>query len=900
MMNRSRPLWARAVVLLLCLLWRRDALAFYMPPVLDPHTYRSPSGRFELTVDPSDLYGCGPAKYRFNADGKELWSKTLPYTLCRAAVTDRGLIVGYGYTRSPGGFWNRGDAKPMGEFLVVLLDADGKLRLKESEEVQNGFVDGRPMPIDEGLIVDAPNDRTIVRLCDIEGGRLREKWWICRLSNATPVRKVTPQALSHNGEPQRSLRSVVPVRGTPFLLVHWSRSEGPLLAMKDGATFTLVDETAKPIWELDLPTDYMFPGDKPAADRFWHSNWDRVTFVRSNSPGRFDLPLVADSKRATFSVTRTGAEGWTVTEMSRTSSTLLPPDQPKASPANDHPLKALKPLALNSDGPSAPHADAGSPFHDIGGLSLDDRGRIAFLRNVDANRADFVLVNTSGHLITNLALTTDSTQAYQLQGPCWLRGSRFMVANVDNGTHPQSRAWWIDADTGKVVPMPDVKFWRFQSWSRFSDGGFVILDSDVIAFDNQGRRTWTLKDDYTSRKPDAIFNVLDVATTTRDEVVVLEYSQHRVKCFDRQGHYLRTIDIAKVWGREPNYLAHVTADVDGGFLVEDFGGRTPFVRMTSDGRVRGSLTPKFADGRSIDTRGEIVLAPDGRLWANDGHCIVRLNAAGVADLVLGQPPQSDVLQSIAGILVDNQGHIDAVDTRSGSIHIFDAAGHFLRVCRTKPTDVKEAIWDPALTVTEHGDVYLGLDGNYRSPGDSRTFAHFAADGTRVGDVVWPNEKCQIQPGTGRLVAQAMHDVDLIEPTGRIAKKIQRRPDGKWLAEPHCVAVAADGSIAILAGRHDDEPATVSLYAATGEPLCTIALSEVSDWYPRLAYDGRRVVVAADDGLSIYDRSGHLRQHSPRPPMVEKDSGYSPHILAGGRELAIFDGKHPVLHRFELP
>src|ERR1700722_13664480 len=129
MVNRSRSLGARAVVLHFIVLWRCDALAQYMPPVLDPHTYRSPSGRFELTVDPSDLYGCGPAKYRFQADGKERWSKTLPYTLCRAAVTDRGLIVGYGYTKSPGGFGKRGEDEGMGEFLVVLLDADGKLRL---------------------------------------------------------------------------------------------------------------------------------------------------------------------------------------------------------------------------------------------------------------------------------------------------------------------------------------------------------------------------------------------------------------------------------------------------------------------------------------------------------------------------------------------------------------------------------------------------------------------------------------------------------------------------------------------------------------------------------------------------------------------------------------------------
>ena len=154
----------------------------------------SSNGRFELIVDPSDLYGCGQAKYQFKADGKERWSKTLPYTLCRAAVTDRGLIVGYGYTKSPGGFWKRGEGEGMGEFLVVLLDADGKLRLKESQEVQNGFVDGRPMPIDDGLIVDEPNDRVIVRLSDIEGGILREKWWISRLSTATPLRKYAGRA----------------------------------------------------------------------------------------------------------------------------------------------------------------------------------------------------------------------------------------------------------------------------------------------------------------------------------------------------------------------------------------------------------------------------------------------------------------------------------------------------------------------------------------------------------------------------------------------------------------------------------------------------------------------------------------------------------------------------------
>ena len=90
------------------------------------------------------------------------------------------------------------------------------------------------------------------------------------------------------------------------------------------------------------------------------------------------------------------------------------------------------------------------------------------------------------------------------------------------------------------------------------------------------------------------------------------------------------------------------------------------------------------------------------------------------------------------------------------------------------------------------------------------------------------------------------------------------------------ALAADGSIAVLARRHDDEPATVNLYTATGESLWTIALSEISDWFPRMAYDGRRVVVAADDGISIFDRSGRLQAARPDRRSWRKTAAISSH------------------------
>ncbi len=79
------------------------------------------------------------------------------------------------------------------------------------------------------------------------------------------------------------------------------------------------------------------------------------------------------------------------------------------------------------------------------------------------------------------------------------RGSSSPISKMVS--NPRRAAWWIDADTGNVVPIAGFKCPRIQSWSHFSDGGFVVLATDVMAFDNRGRQTWTLKSDYTKREP---------------------------------------------------------------------------------------------------------------------------------------------------------------------------------------------------------------------------------------------------------------------------------------------------------------------------------------------------------------------------------------------------------------
>ena len=155
------------------------------------------------------------------------------------------------------------------------------------------------------------------------------------------------------------------------------------------------------------------------------------------------------------------------------------------------------------------------------------------------------------------------------------------------------------------------------------------------------------------------------------------------------------------------------------------------------------------------------------------------------------------LGTIAGITVDRKGRIYAVDSRTGSIHVFDSAGTPDHVCQTRPTDFREVVILPAITVDDPGDVYLELGDGVASPNDERQFAHFSADGNRLKDVALPARACFFQPGTANIVALRYEEVLLVDPSGKTLRTIRRRPDGNWLEHPHAVSLAADGSMAIV-------------------------------------------------------------------------------------------------------
>ncbi len=877
-----------------------------LPPALNPVTYKSPSARYALTVDPSDMYGCGPAGYRCAKDGKTLWSSELPFTLYEAGITDAGVAGGYGYTHGPSGFLGRGPGEGPGEFLVVILGPDGKIRLKESvKRAESSFLHGPTDPVANGLIFDERNDRIVVRVGDPDLNRGHESWWVYRISTASLTGKLTPVELMSDSQAARWILDAKPISGTPLTLVHWWRFDLRRDRNSVGARFTLIDLNAKPVWSLELPNDYTVADDEKATDKIRNLIRERGGILRSDQLGHFDLLYAAESRRVTFEVKPDGSDKWTVTEVGRTpfafSSSPRPPLEAAVIPERE--LKSLGPLVLRGD-QAAPRPS----IRDVRNFVIDGAGRIAFLREDDDQTA-FVLVDPMGKVPRELPLNMEpKSPDSHWSGYGWVGGD-FILTRSDFGPDGKCRAWRVDMRAGKVERLASFDCPPVERLRGFADGAFVAfarlrskftMEEFVIGFDERGKRTWTLKDDFNDKRPEALFSVQDVALTSTGEVAVLQGIINQIKFFDRDGHYLRQVELEKAWRRKPNYVARIGRDIDGGVIVEDFHGSPPFVRMKRDCTVRGGLQPRHADGRIVQTLDGIQTAPDGNIWTCDGHSVLRLNSSGVVDRVLGESPQAAQLARIAGVFVGPHDWIFVVDSRVGSIHVFDTAGQFLHVCQTKPTDFSGEIWFPAVTFDGQGTVYLGLGDGMSLSENKRRYLRFSEKGVRLEPAVLPAADCHFQTATGNIVARDYEAIRLIDPAGKTIRTIQRRPDGNWLERPDAATVAPNGAMAILAESRSDRRATVNLYKANGDPVRTVLLPESIGRYLHLAYDGRRIVVTGESGLIIYDGSGAAVLHSKVPIKVQQGSFYYPYILAGGRELALFDGKTLALHRFEMP
>jgi hypothetical protein len=834
---------------------------------LDPRTDVSASGRFALHVEPSTPAGRGKASYRLERDGAEVWSGERPWTLWESVVADDGTVAGYAYGHGLDG-WSgvRGD-RDRGDFRIVILDPAGAVRADvATERTLGNFPYQHPQPEAAGLLLDPGNDRVVVRIEDEDLNRQNEEWWPFRLSTGEALPRFHPKERLEDSEPARSVIRTRPVMQTPLVLTHWwTHRFDSQRGWTAGARFALVGLDGTPAWELDLPLDYSLSGDGEREERLHEAIRTRGALLDGAGPGRFEIGLVVEAQRVSFEATPDPAAktGWKVVEVARAAwSWEPPPAEPEAE--DQPPLEQLATLELGSAAAAAPSLGR------IGHFDLDDRGRFGFVREDEDHKRAFVLVSPEGVVLAEIPIDSKLAAGMRHIDAEWLAQDRWLayVAWPAGGSN-ENPAWWLDVASRSLEPVAGFRFPDIQSIDGDGQGGFVALgntqgsqlDQTIAAVDAQGRVRWTLGTYSEDPQIPHMFEAIAVAPDGR--VGILDNSRELILVHAPDGGRAGTIDLAASWGNKPNYPSDLTSDTDGGWIVRDFNGPAPIVRMSAAGDVVARLVPAYADGRKLEQGSRVLPAPDGGTWVTDQQAFLHLDKEGKVDRILGSAPDAARLDAVAGAAVDCLGRILLSDERTRAVHVFDAQGHRLFTCRPAPGD-------------EQGCVELAgaPDGRVFAAGDAlrngaKGFICYSPQGDRTGtiDIPVPSpnfpyaSQCWIfQPQGGRRWVIARPALTLVDADGNVVRAIDKRPDGTWLWHPGKAGMAPDGSLALIAGR-------LCLYGPEGEPLQTIPLPEDAR-YACVAFDGRRIALASGEAIYLGDREGGRWKRHPFPKPVD--------------------------------
>jgi hypothetical protein len=834
----------------------------YDERLVDPYEAHSPDSAWTLFVDPSSPRGRGPATYRLVHGEDVVWTKVLPGTLRDVQLVDDGAFAG----------WVRTDADALRLWLV---GADGKLRFDESLQREDHVLDGASYPNSRGIVFDLARDRVLFRIAHAGPNYVDEEWRVARLSTGKLIAILHPKPPFDVGQAYCLLGAVKPIEGVPLLACAWvvegfgGSRDGP----GRGVQFVVTDFDAKPVARIEARRDYEARGDEELSQRLLSWAYYSGASIESGGASRFKAVFAADEQLRTYELRRDGASatGWSAQQIAVERYT--PPDV-----GTQRPLAAPVELALlQLTFLGAIELAAGElPQQLLGPFDMDDRGRSGQVVVEPGQAARFELRGATGELVADFEL--GAAAAADVSGATWIRGDRWLVDARTRGPEPVCRAWWLDVADGTLTEVAGIDSAPIERADGTFDGGFVALSIDgegdarvctLSSFDAEGRLRW--------RKPlgegDRAWSAArDVCVNPLGEIGVLDSYPPAIRRFDARGEPLAAIELDRLREHGPSDPSHLGAASDGAWIVYDSIGSPSVLRVSRDRKSRSSFCPRFADGRSFGPLDGIHGSCDGRMWASDGYALLRLDSAGVVDLVAGREPDATDLGPAECGFVDASGRTYLADSRTHAVHVFDSDGQRVAVCECAREELLERTFVGNIAVAMDGSVHVGL----ADPVGSRTCV-FDAGGERIGSENSDGESI-FQPAKEVRWSIRFGEIDLFGADGALTHRATRSPDDKWLSEMRAHSVAADGSLAVTSRGK------VHVFSADGAARLTIDAPGIES--PSIAFTGTQVFLLRGTDLRCVD----LASRAARATTLCEDVGdfALPFWRADSNELWILD------------
>ena len=716
-----------SIVVLVALVVATPALA--QDEVLNPATYRSASGRYELYVNPSAPDGSGPAFYRMTLDGEEVWAGERSFTLREAKLTNAGRVAGYAY--EGGVIPTPHNGNRYSGLTVCILDPGGEILQRDSSKAKrkefrvSGFGFGRAFSKSvSGTLLDEAGDRFVLLVPRSER-RAPTAWWIYRLTTGEFLEIVSPDrpgaAVSAPRELEREFTlKVKRVPETPFVVAHWYLDDGSDKLQGRSAAVSVLGLDGKQLWKHNFPKEY------GAEEKYLFTNaYDRLSKQLASESRSFSFHSFSLGQRLSFSIERDADSdsGWRVIETGRVEVSIDAPADDAPSPKVEMlTLDALEPIRLQH--PSG----KGQSIAKISDFAIDDDGCFAFLGWSSLDECRFIRVAPDGVVLADISLDElrPAHDRDHFLSPT-LKGRWFIVQNdanveqhepgqpVESIEAPRARAWIFDPHSDELIDIKHFSSSKIVSIAPTDDGGFISLstsesdgfDAETVSrFDRYGTSIW--KWNATARHTNLTFDAVTWLPGV-GAVALAGTGSGSLTFLSQFGDAPETEQLTDLLKREFNYLTGVKAGRDGGLLLYDFNTEPSCIVIDSELKEVNAWTPRLKDGRSVPIVGGVQAAPDGSFWTSDGQAFLRLNDDGVVDEVV-RPLASGGEGGYEEIwTVDSKGQIYTFNGLTAEVRIYDSDGSYLHACKTESADYDIRIEIHGISVDGEGNVYVHLN-----------------------------------------------------------------------------------------------------------------------------------------------------------------------------------------------
>lgn len=160
--------------------------------------------------------------------------------------------------------------------------------------------------------------------------------------------------------------------------------------------------------------------------------------------------------------------------------------------------------------------------------------------------------------------------------------------------------------------------------------------------------------------------------------------------------------------------------------------------------------------------------------------------------VVGSKAGHDEIAKPGAAAIDVFGRVLLQDETGGAVHVFDAQGKRLFVCRPDPKDFEHPSSIAQLAATRDGGVIVERD--------ISQFVRFGTDGRRLGALEVPGVSRSLVYSPVRPRAYlGRSGAGFVELDEKLAPgaTFERMPDGSWIVGGDDPSVAADGAVAVV-------------------------------------------------------------------------------------------------------